>query len=379
MEEFQQKSDFGHLRYTDFELVDAVQEDNIDCDKDTPSNDKNFRTSQQDDEEIKVLGDDEISRSDALSMIPNCYKRNKVTLTVPSLEFLPYRAWPKKKIYIIEIQRPKLFKGNLSLLKAQYDNRNTSAISIDDDIEIVDVITSQGEQISTSEMQKQDYEYSRMVAEKADVAEESCDTTKVVGFRSEFSNPPLLGEVPQPPVSYVYLNETVAELRKRVYRKLIHRDYEGPSRGFYVDQDCLLGPAIQGCSNMGGSDEGRRTFNSEIPETFDKGRYNRPVDRDQVGIHLNFRPSKRYPIIRQDQCLPCDAQWLSDMLKKNEGHQSENYAPAAKTPRFQRDGQACNKKKNRSPHQTIVSTSHGYRTGSSIRKVLFKYYTFLIN
>ena len=46
-----------------------------------------------DEDDVKLLSEQEVARSDALSLLPNCYCQTRITLKTPSTDLLPYRAW----------------------------------------------------------------------------------------------------------------------------------------------------------------------------------------------------------------------------------------------------------------------------------------------
>ena len=329
---------------------------------------------ESDDDDIQVMDDREVSRLEALSLIPDCYKRDKMTLTVPPLDLLPYRAWPKKKIYVIEIRRPKLFRPNLSPHKML---PQSSTVTVDEDIEIIEVIPASGDmERNGSTIQQTKVSCCKLAPEAASAelplpldlqyllppnaaldiplvttkTREIDDNVQIIGHHVPLSNPkfatgiaaassagPALCSRPATEYENNQNVSEIAEMRRRVYRKLIEKhpetSYPCSSRGFYIDSDCLFGPAVQGPPPLQiiNDNENRGHFNSNIEMFSSKSssrcRYNKNSSvpdavYEEEGIDLGFRPQKQFPPIRgQNQRLPCDAEWFSAMLKETNGGQ----------------------------------------------------------
>jgi hypothetical protein len=63
-------------------------------------------------DEIKVLNEQEVKRTKALNMIPCCFGKSSVTLKIPKTDLLPYRAWPKEKSYTFKVDKKSRKFGN---------------------------------------------------------------------------------------------------------------------------------------------------------------------------------------------------------------------------------------------------------------------------
>lgn len=90
----------------------------------TPLSSSSSSSSSKDDVQV-LTQEDQDDRVSALNMIPNCYKRNRITLTAPSQDLLPPNVDLQHKFYTMDLE--SLSKSN---------NRSNS----DDDIQIVDEI-----------------------------------------------------------------------------------------------------------------------------------------------------------------------------------------------------------------------------------------------
>ena len=292
---------------------------------------------------VEVLSNDEVSRFDAMSMMPNCYKRNTISLTVPPLDLLPHRAWPKKKVYIIEILRPQLLNVNLSHPNSSDNyapNPNTSAITIiDDDIEIIDVIPSQSSQNTECTMKKTSKAKDNKTPafKSGGNVSNDCEMIKY-GHAVNHRNPPsrtlqpsnqestlinrsssnkdnvaipfksstsISEEVSSSATVENLQCENISELRKRVYSRMTGVE-ERSSRYYYRDENCFLDPTTYELS------EGRKFLSEVVVKNNESKTKSFKADSSCA---LEFRPSKRFPIARPNQCLPCDATWLNDALK----------------------------------------------------------------
>ena len=347
------------------------------------SRDKNICSIE---DEIEVLSSQEVSRLDAMSMIPNCYKRKKVTLTVPSLDLLPHRAWPKKKVYVIEILRSQLCKKNLSMLDPISDGcyqKSTSAITlVDDDIEILDVIPPQNSFYSV-ELKQYNQKHtdndkvessnrkSKHVQMKSSTEPSTLDTSKgekrLRGFDSEFSNH-MHNEATSLSAPNCD-NGDVSDLRKMVYNKMIGKS-RYLSRGFYNDEWSVFGQALQGAypntsiSQNSANDKPikcrTRSFNSST-----------------VAIDLDFRAKKRFPIIRQDQCLPCDANLFCDIVKHSYSREDDSQKFMIKHSEGQNECYPQNYMKNApliQPNKNSKRSSNNAPSNRGQGQVEFKYY-----
>ena len=133
-------------------IIEGTNSDKYFESKDTSNNeaDKTFDVSNhtndsKNEEEIVIISDNEIGGMKSFSMLPNCYNQSKINLTVPPLELLPNRTWPNKKVYTIDILRPKRLQNNISNKDGQDDMHlegESSQAVLDNDIEIMQVLPS---------------------------------------------------------------------------------------------------------------------------------------------------------------------------------------------------------------------------------------------
>ena len=103
----------------------------------------------------------------------------------------------------------------------------------------------------------------------------------------------------------------------------------GSSREFYRNNECLIDPSSKKLN------ENRKRFCPDAAEDkFEHAENKRAFDGD---VELDFRPSKRFPITRQHQCLPCDATWFNDMLKHNKQNKLKREALGVTYSKEQKD------------------------------------------
>ena len=247
----------------------------------------------QEESEIEVLSDEEISRLDAMSMIPNCYNRSKITLTVPPLDLLPNRSWPKKKVYIIEIRRPNMSGVSLPDLDRNTQKDIQSAASIvtmDNDIEIIDVIPSKSFQrnTATEDYRETGYSQKNLPCDNMDCHQStSCN---IITHKSVFD----ANASKQIPSNIEFQDHTISELRKLVYKKMSGQLGNCSSRGFYSDSECLIEPSTKKLNVS------RKRSRPEVGG--DKLKSAESDHSLNDNVELDFIPSKRFPITSQHQC-----------------------------------------------------------------------------
>lgn len=293
------------------------------------SNDCKINKASTNEKEVVVLSDSEVASMDSLSMLPNCYNRNKVTLTVPPLDLLPNRAWPKKKVYIIDILRPHLnvnvatmdCSGNESYLKG------TSLAVLDNDVEIINKLpTKTDESPENDEKHTTDSLpafssdpiisknlYTKTIAtisaqpirnrKKAD-NEEAVDGHELINahecsFRTNHK-----------PKSY-----NNCEISDLVYTTMIEEPQAPQSRGYYPEINCLFDNR-QMCSTK------RKRTSKE--KTGDDSDHSRKILRHAEKINLDSHPNERLPASNPNQCLPSDKCTLNSSVKQYKEPQDNN-------------------------------------------------------
>ena len=57
------------------------------------------------DDDIVELSAGEVAWQKCLDLIPNCFGKANITVESPPLDLLPFRSWPKKSSYTININK----------------------------------------------------------------------------------------------------------------------------------------------------------------------------------------------------------------------------------------------------------------------------------
>ena len=85
-------------------------------------------TLESDDDDIEILNDVELYRAKALEMIPNLFQKTEVTLKTPETELLPYRAWPRKKRYKVNVSQVE--NAKIDIIGTETSNTDSLNISV---------------------------------------------------------------------------------------------------------------------------------------------------------------------------------------------------------------------------------------------------------
>ena len=62
-------------------------------------------TDEEEDDDIVELSAGEVAWQKCLDLIPNCFGKANITVESPPLDLLPFRSWPKKSSYTININK----------------------------------------------------------------------------------------------------------------------------------------------------------------------------------------------------------------------------------------------------------------------------------
>ena len=273
----------------------------------------------KDDDEISVLSDSEIKRLEGFAMLPNCYNRKRVTLTVPPLELLPNRAWPKKKVYIIDIIRPQLLKLSLSNMQSEKNDsslKETSLAIIDDDVEIIDVVPNKSSEVTLTNFKVQH-------SDRLEKASKNTSTIKKQSAKTTSTDSVIISniiretaEAYSPDTNKRKSAQGSSESRKVIDNPADNNSSAHRSRGYYPDQSAFLS---LGLSNV--STNGKRKLQDVDGE--DKN-HSKKLSRQDVEIDLGFHPNKRLPVSNPKQCLPCDAATLKWLSQRDQTSYSSN-------------------------------------------------------
>ena len=322
---------------------------NISAEK-SPSNDRKMNKASQNEDEVEVLSDSEVARIDSLSMLPNCYNRTKVTLTVPPLDLLPNRAWPKKKVYIIDILRPQLLSVIPSNIECS-DNDNflkgNSLAVLDNDVEIINVVP-----VKSSHCQKTDERFTT----RDSSFEISSDTIASRNLFTKFSGAisaqqsrkgmEVHDEKPEKRQRLISAHECSIrtnhkpkvqhhnEISNLVYNKMVEEPKEFQSRGYYPDNNFLLGN-----QRRKGSTKRKRTPEEISGKNSD---HSRQIIRQAESIDLDFHPNKRLPVSNPNQCLPCDADTMNWLVQRYQEHHDNSAVMAQKNCNLPGNLHSCN-------------------------------------
>ena len=294
------------------------------CAVENTSKESNILKDSKDDGEISVISESEIRRLEGLAMLPNCYNRKRVTLTVPPLELLPNRAWPKKKVYIIDIVRPQLLKLSLSNMHSE---KNDSALKvpsvaiIDNDVEIIDVVPNKSSEVSRTNVKVQH-------SDRFEKASKNIDTISKQSDKTTYTNSVIIPNLRRETAEAYSLDTNKSQFAQGLSgsRKAIDNPADNNcsahrSRGYYPNQSAFLS---LGQSKI--STNGKRKLQGADGEDIN---HSNKLSRHDIEIDLGFHPNKHLPVSNPKQCLPCDAETLKWLSQRDQRSYSSNKQQAS--------------------------------------------------